>query len=277
MQEMVCKLFTWLATGSAATATFHLLLISLDRVMSIKAPVHYDTHLKLGKLRLQCGKISVALATFTYLFSATSVSHVSIHSGSGLCELEVSTAFQYSTTFFVLAITQVVPFLVLLFSNLTFSISLLARRSRRDAERTTGNQGAMAIGSAASANCQPTAAKIEKDYVKMLFALTSSFLLFNVGSIVPLLATSNQTEATSRWGLSLSLLFTSVNYSSNFLFYFISGPMFRQALKTALKEILKDGSNGRHEVNTEINSSTGQMRVEVSTTETSLCQEVYMG
>ena len=210
-------------SGSATTAISHLLLISLDRVISIKAPVYYDSHLKLGKRQLPLQRVSIALFMAMYTWTSITAVHVSISEETGLCGVEMLTSLQLATSLTSVVVGQFVPFTVLLISNIIFSVTLLTRRFRRAQNQRGTETPAVA------------AAKIEKDYVKMLFILTASFLVFHTTSSAALLMSSDEDLANPGIGLSLCFLFSSMNYSCNFFFYLISGPMFREALRKAFQ------------------------------------------
>ena len=204
--------------ASSTNAAYQLLLISLDRVVSIKAPVLYDTRLKLGKLHFQIRNISIGLSIVAYTVTAASVLHVSRNDQTAKCEVLTETVIQLGSLLLVtILLGQALPFLILLFSNFTFSFALLSRRNRRN--RNTNNPTLASSQQAA----------IEKGYIKMLFLLTSSFLLFNVASAALVLMASNRSEAVVRVGDALSLLFGVLDHACNFFFYYISGPMFREA------------------------------------------------
>ncbi len=47
---------------------FHLVTMSLDPVVSIKAPVFYQTHLMLGRARFEPRVVSLALVLFTVVY-----------------------------------------------------------------------------------------------------------------------------------------------------------------------------------------------------------------
>ncbi len=230
----MCKLLVWSGASSATTATFHLLLMSLDRVVSIKAPLYYDTRVKLGKASFRIRDISVASSVGIYVCSGTNLFLVSINDQTGVCGLSVPTVFELSLLMASLLIEIIAPFLILLASNLVFAVTLLTRRLRKDRNRRPGGTVARNGAEASSQDQEQLKAAKEKAYVKMLFILTSSFLIFNMASYGSMLVTSEDSETASLSAVALFVLFTVMNHTTNFCFYVISGAKFRQAFTKAL-------------------------------------------
>ncbi len=163
---MVCKLFSWMAAGCTTIATFHLLLVSLDRVLSIKVPVYYDTHVKFGKAQFKIRNISFAFSAVLFFCSASNMAHTSIQTEFGFCGLVYSTTFESAMLFTTIMVGQFAPFVALLLSNFIFSISLLTRRAP---SQTAGQNGTGASALSITRQDEPREAIIEKDYVRMLF------------------------------------------------------------------------------------------------------------
>ncbi len=233
---MVCKLFSWSAAGCT-----QLLQFISSWCLWIKVPVYYDTHVKFGKAQFKIVNFSFACSALLLLCSASNMAHTSMKNEFGVCGLVYSNTFEVSMLFVSVVVGQLGPFVVLSFPNFIFSVSLLTRRAQ--SVLTTANQnGTTAPGLSNTHQQQLREASIEKGYVKMLFLLTSSFLFFNAASTVPLLLASNE---ASRLKVALSLLFVDLNHAGNFFFYFISGPMFRKALRKTLFKPSSQTNNPR--------------------------------
>ena len=227
--------------------------------------------MKLGKARFSIRAISIASTIVMYFRSVSTIAHTSVNNQSGICGIVASNAFEYGMLFLSVVAGSLLPFMTLLFSNLSFSIALIARRLRK-----TPNPSGAYVNRDPTANFsklqqdQLKAAKIEKNYVKILFVLTSSFLLFNTCPLFLLLVDTDKSQALSRFVESVYLLFVVVNFATNFLFYLMSGPTFREAFKKAL---FKAQNRRCNEVNLKANSNP---KTETATPQTSTYQETFI-
>ncbi len=213
-------------------ANYHLVLITLDRVVSIKAPVLYRSRLELDAFKFGWLKVSIIGTLVMFLLSILSLFSLEANDEYGLCRQELTELYTLINIIITTSNGTLIPLIVILVSNVFFTVALLARRVLKTGAPVTAEKEQKELKKA----------QIERNYVKMLFAMTSSLLLLNLATVglsaaAPVAQTRKQQVLIEAF-LSLPLTFI---HCSNILFYFISTPMFRKALKKALKKMFTFG------------------------------------
>ena len=125
------------------------------------------------------------------------------------------------------------PFSLIVFANIFFIRELQHRKSamRKSAGTTAGND-----------EQAKRKLRAEKSYIVMLMFLTGSFLVFSLSVAVfnllgiQIALNDEYTQEQANFFAVMAENCMIMNNSLNFLFYFMSGEMFRTALKAAWKK-----------------------------------------
>ncbi len=220
----------------ASLSSYQLVTMSLDRVISIKAPVFYQTNLRLGTARFGPRVVSLALVLFTVVCSCLFVWSAEINP-AGYCGNATSTVVREALVIITLIYSEGVPFLILLVSNFVFSSALLSRR-RVLAAKDTDKGDTLTAEAAAQKKQRKEEAIIERGYNRMLFSLTISYLVLFLGSCVPLLMADQENKLQLLFARDVHNQLKNLSRSTNILFCYLSVPMFRAAFNKAVRKML---------------------------------------
>ncbi len=224
LQTFGCKAFIWHSWSSSVAANYHVVAVAVDRVLAITVPFWHMNHSSPANAK----KISFAIALMSYLLDLPLLRIFGTQSEEERCEVQEREYEQlafYYISFVIYFVAMGEPIVLLLVSNFVFVFSLMRKRSsavqsRRD---TTQSQ---------------TKSKNERSYVLMLLVLTCSYLLLSCSNaalqMILIGRADGLTSAQTSFfevALEIPVIF---NNSLNFVFYFISGQMFRKAFKKAL-------------------------------------------
>ena len=228
-------------------ANYHLTLITLERVVSIKAPVFYKTRLALDVFKFGWFKVSIIGTVAMFLISVLSIFSVEANDEFGLCRQELTQLATLINIVITTSVGTLVPFCIILVSNIYFSVALLSRRLQKSEVQPSTGGTQEDVAKTEKERKELKKAQIERNYVKMLFAMTSSFLVLNLATVAlsaaAVFAQTRRQQVFMEAFVSYPLTFT---HSINILFYFVSSPMFSNALEKALKKMFRcaDKQNG---------------------------------
>ena len=130
-----------------------------------------------------------------------------------------------------------IPFSAIAFANIVFVQSLLTRK-------TVGAQNE-AHKKDEKSEQEKRKMQAERNYVIMLLFLTCSFSLFLIMGAVFYQYSKNYKLEEATFFLVLAENSLIMNNSLNFVFYYMSGQMFRTAFKTAWSKIFGGNANKR--------------------------------
>ncbi len=228
MLDWLCKARLWYITFILYSATYHVVVLSVDRVTAVLLPFKYRTlnfSTVAASISFLTVMTSLALSFTPFLFSAYNPAIKSCGPEQGQ-----NFIFYYGIVFYV-----GLPFVVLSGCNIVF-VSALFKRRRRNAARNAVN---------AATDSRPTVRQQhENSYIRMLVITATSFLMLLVTGILLSLAAfaMSESEATvslGKWFAVLSDLPLVLNHSLNFCFYLASGRMFRLAFAKAFPRLYK--------------------------------------
>ncbi len=205
-------------------------------------PIWYRNNLELGTSSLKIHKICLIGVIIIHLISLQAPFAYNTQNETSTCSTSNSTLINLFSFILTSLIGQVLPFFVLLLSNLTFSRALLSRRQSKTAARSVVDihelQGQnRANTNSAKVRQERTKLKNETSYIRMLVLVTSAFLFLNMTTLGLFIASAQLTnkyhsnEKNFRHFLYLATAVPlALSHACNIVFYIISGPMFRKAL-----------------------------------------------
>ncbi len=231
MKTWICRTFIWTGTILYISSVYLVVALALDRVMAILRPFWYrnKNYPTVGR------RITLAIVIASALISSPILFTVQPNEGDLNCarrrRISAVTISQIIVVFFI-------PAAVLTLSNFIFVLRLLKRRKGRRPGQKAVSEILRSTESPMTSRLSLRAAN-EQNYVKMLLATSCSYLLLMFTAISLSFFGLNYAQVQGKRQLgqtlwSLSIVPAMLNNSVNFCFYYLSGPMFREACKKVL-------------------------------------------
>ncbi len=213
----------WHTTSTLYNATYHVLILSLDRVLAILLPFRYRA---LNYPRVS-RYASLGVTVATSVLTSPILLVVDVDPYINLCATLRGEQFM---DYHRLVVHVGFPALVLIGSNIIFIWALIKRRERNKSgkrRRETSSKATVEAG--------------EADYIRMLILTSVSFLLLLLTSTILVNVAERFISAGSYKLAQLMWACAKIPYAANnslnFGFYYISGPMFREAFAKAFSKL----------------------------------------
>ena len=236
-QRVSCKVLFYMSYSAGVLTIYLLVAMATDRLIAIKFPIFHRNHSTKKLLDVVIFTImasSFALVSPAFFFLDINNDGVCIISPKGYPELHrIYSLFTVFVVFFGF------PFAMVFLTNISFAVSLLKRRS---GSKIKNNQNASNVTSE-KAKIEKQKIDSERDFVFMLLILTLSFLVFTLTSGIFLfwnvglsVSTGPQNDALIEFTENMNSFANIMNNSLNFIFYYVGGRMFRDALAKAIRK-----------------------------------------
>ncbi|XP_075254529.1 uncharacterized protein LOC142345948 [Convolutriloba macropyga] len=233
-----CKLFYWHSWASSITASYHIVAMAVDRVLAIKAPFWHREH-SSAKL---VNKVTVFIAFFFYLFTLPVLYFYDIvpkEDSKCLADWDnYPKFFGYYGMATNYAVFSGIPFVILLGANWVFISALINKPSVEKPKAENGNQRNVTEARTKVKRRDDRKERNKRSYVIMLMFLTGSYLVFSAttaaNNITAIQSFGKVSADQSAFRMIITEITLILNNSVNFLFYFMSGSVFRSAFKSAI-------------------------------------------
>ena len=214
--------------------------MAVDRVISLKAPYFYRSNVeKRSAVRMSL----ITFVTAAIVAASTSI-FIALNKDTNQCEMSLDMLTNYaslSVSLFSLSIWFVIPFLILITSNVIF-VDELHSRSRKKRRALEAQIAAITVENSIlkrKLEKQMEDEKKERSYTKMLAFLTIAFLTFSALKVLTIYEVRkskvrglvDQREIL----LVVSRFFFILSSSTNYAFNLMSGKAYRNAFVAAVK------------------------------------------
>ena len=206
-------------------ASHHVVAIALDRVLAIIVPIWHRTHSNPKIARV----LSFVITLYSYISCMGTLYYFGKKTEQDVCDVQQIRFSEYSSLYVSILLYGYflgAPFATLLISNGVF---VWALRNRTHASTSVSNEQSRAK------------AQNERNYILMLLVLTGSYLVLSLtNTILQMIAinvSSKDLDKKTFFAVTLEVPVIA-NNSLNFLFYFASGRMFRNAYRKARRHLM---------------------------------------
>ena len=231
----MCRVFYYHSYGSSILSAYLVTAIAMDRLVAIKFPIAHRNN----SSKQTADKIALAAVGSAY-FVSIPVLYFYGHNEDKICAM-LPKNFPVLLDYFNFTVNNILffglPFCSIVIANIMFVREL---RNRKQSKRNE-TKGANPTDEKTKREQQKLQA--ERNYVIMLLFLTCSFLVFSLSVAITnflyvymLLSDEYAIEQAFFVG-TLSATSMLMNNSLNFIFYYLSGKMFREACRKAVKSI----------------------------------------
>ena len=225
-------------------ASYLVVFMALDRSAALLAPFWYRENTNYNT----ASKISFGAGVIGFVFSSPSLYLIRRKRDVNECELNtdaLSDSFFFVFRVFNTIYLFVIPFLVLLSSNVLFAIKLNKRvRNRPPNQNADPETGKFSITESRNKK-DAVKQRNRRDYTKMLVSVTCSYLIISSAISFSALMAAKIRESNrnnlSGFLLSVKDLLQILNSSTSFIFFCLSGKTYRGAFKRAIYKV-KDPS-----------------------------------
>ena len=235
---MICKLYHWQIHASGFISAYLVSTLALDRVIAIKYPIWHRNHASRNLVNKLAGYIVI----FSYVFNSAVLYFFNLDKTTGNSKLQgdLNPLIRKIYSGISSLIYFTVPIFFLVYANIVFITTLINRKKIRNASN------AQKFQSKEKAHFEKERSDSERSYVLMLIWLSVTFTitfffttLMNL-AILRLSSSKIQPDIISLEVLRNCLaVLVAWNNSLNFVFYWLSGAMFRRALKKAILKKLR--------------------------------------
>lgn len=252
-----CKTTWWLSYSVAATSVLMLVMLTIERVLMIKAPLFFRTRLTQAKTL----KAAIVVVTFVVvlnghmLFGFTSYdvteSNSSFVAKVTEIDLRVHPCYYVSPgyrKFFketwhlvVLGVFNIIPITIVVLGNIFIAQALI---NRQKAIAPTGNSEVnSSCNNPSSTGTVSRTGSNSRSFTKILFVLSCFFLVTTLPYCLYIVHKSQMGEVSNQTVAKMQLAEACIhclmysNFTFNFLFYFLNGTLFRKTLKEIIKSV----------------------------------------
>ena len=229
--EMGCGSHIWLLHTCLGCSSWILVALTLDRVISVKFPIYarHGFSRKSTSMMLISIILIAAAFDFIYLFAYKRSDNYSDHltqrncTSKLVCIQEPHLLHMIKIWYWLdLTFTSLVPFIILFISNVFIAHELIVHRKHREQMGTNRHQH------------RPITKLLI--LLSFMFAITTLPVRLTVCMVPQTSSTWENDEFKIWWAISNLIMYT--NNSINFVLYSSFGSLFRNELKSLVKEIL---------------------------------------
>ena len=232
LQNRACKVYSWQVSFFFSNSMNQIVMLSMDRVLAILLPFKHRT-LNFSKVsKCSCWGVTFAILILTSPF----VLFANYVQETELCAITEAEQF---VIIYRLLVAAAVPALVLIGCNAVFVKALIKRRRQRLSR--VPNCGPSLAGRREERQAEKQ--QKEESYIRMLLTTSVAFvalLFLSIGLVNWGLSLSKAEETLPMGQLLVSVggVVFALNHSVNFIFYYMSGEMFREAFTKAFTKLL---------------------------------------